>query len=39
MRVERIACPHCSIPLPPEAIREFTDTPTYNKYRLFLRNL
>lgn len=39
MRVERIACPHCSLALPPEAIRELTDTPTYNKYRLFLRNL
>lgn len=39
MRIEKISCPHCGIPLQPDVIKDLTDITTFNKYRLFLRNL
>lgn len=39
MRIEKISCPHCGIPLQPDVIKDLTDLTTFNKYRLFLRNL
>lgn len=39
MRVEKISCPHCHILLASELIRDLTDIPTFNKYKLFIRNL
>ena len=39
MRVERLSCPHCGRHLDSEAIKDLTDNITFNKYRLFLRNL
>lgn len=39
MRVQKISCPHCGTLISSEVIRDLIDSQTYNKYKLFLRNL
>ncbi len=39
MRVEKISCPHCGVFLTQDLIRDLTDIATFNKYKLFIRNL
>jgi hypothetical protein len=39
MKVERITCPHCTAILTPEIISQFVDRTTFDKYKVFVRNL
>lgn len=39
MRVEKISCPHCGVILTQDLIRGLTEVSTFNKYKLFIRNL